>query len=913
MKPLTFLLLGASATAFTANAQAQNVPPAKAAATESNAQAGDDESTIVVQGQRPEGSVPGDVLPEITYSPADIRSFGVSSLDELLTELAPQISSTAGRSDEGPIVLLAGKRISGFSEIKDIPTEAIQRVEILPEEVALKYGYRPDQKVVNVVLRRRFKAITVEAGAGMPTEGGQFSPSIEGSFLTIRNTARINFTAKYDHSSALYESERDILVDPLLAANADNRLYRTLLPQKDAASFNAVWAKTIWGNVSASINGTVTYNESDSLQGLATADIDLPAANPYSPYATDTVISRYLDEFDPLGQKNRSISGHLGTSLNGSLGKWIWSFTGTYDHSVSRTRTDRGYDLSEFQADIDALDPLVDPFAPLTPDMVTGIRTDRARSVTNAGDVKLLFSGTLFRLPAGAVTTSLRLGANYSDYSASSLRSGISADSAFSRGDLSGQVSLDVPIASRKRGFLSPLGELSVNVNAAYEHLSDFGGLRTIGFGAHWTPFTQLSIIASINKDEGAPSMQQIGAPPVSNPNVRVFDYIQATTVDITRLSGGNPDLHADDRRVLKLGATLKPLKKSDLSITANYTNMRTDDPIASFPAATAAIEAAFPGRFTRAPDGTLLRIDSRPINFAEQDREDFRWGINFSKQISTPPRPAGGFGRPGGPGGGNGAGVGGQNGQQPNLRSLFREGQGQAQGQATATQGEGNREGESPPPDAERAAQDQGQGQEQGQRQGGFGGGPGGGAGGPGGGGRGFGGGGRGGGGPGGRGTRIQLAVYHTIHLRESVLIYDGGPTLDLLEGDAIGSSGGQSRHEVQAQAGITHNGLGARLSANWQSATTVNGGVNGSTTLHFSDLATVNLRLFANLGQQEALVKKWSFLRGSRLTVAINNLFNSRQDVRDSAGDTPISYQPDYLNPLGRSIRISFRKQFF
>ncbi|MFX5252973.1 hypothetical protein ABTD06_19685, partial [Acinetobacter baumannii] len=80
----------------------------------------------------------GDIPPEQQLGPADIRSYGVNSVAELLTELAPQTYS--GRGGGGaPVVLLNGKRISGFQEIRDLPTEAIARVDILPEEVALKY------------------------------------------------------------------------------------------------------------------------------------------------------------------------------------------------------------------------------------------------------------------------------------------------------------------------------------------------------------------------------------------------------------------------------------------------------------------------------------------------------------------------------------------------------------------------------------------------------------------------------------------------------------------------------------------------------------------------------------------------------------------------------------------------------
>ena len=63
----------------------------------------------------------------------------------------------------------------------------------------------------------------------------------------------------------------------------------------------------------------------------------------------------------------------------------------------------------------------------------------------------------------------------------------------------------------------------------------------------------------------------------------------------------------------------------------------------------------------------------------------------------------------------------------------------------------------------------------------------------------------------------------------------------------------------------------------------------------------------------QQRALVRSMPFVRGSRLTLAIDNLFDQRLDVRDSMGAVPIGYQPDLLDPLGRSVRLEFRKLFF
>jgi hypothetical protein len=67
------------------------------------------------------------------------------------------------------------------------------------------------------------------------------------------------------------------------------------------------------------------------------------------------------------------------------------------------------------------------------------------------------------------------------------------------------------------------------------------------------------------------------------------------------------------------------------------------------------------------------------------------------------------------------------------------------------------------------------------------------------------------------------------------------------------------------------------------------------------------VNLRLFAELGQQRALVSQYPWLRGTRVSLIVDNLFDSRLDVTNAAGETPIGYQPAYLDPLGRSVRIT------
>ncbi len=799
---------------------------------------------IVVTGSRPRGSVVGDIPPDQTLGAADVRSYGVSSISDLLTELAPQTTSGRGGA---PVTLLNGKRISGFQEIRDIPTEAIERVEILPEEVALKYGYRADSRVVNIVLRRRFRAATVEADARLSTEGGRTAPEGELDLLSIQRDGRANLHLEYSEASALLESQRNISAasNDEGTANFDQRAYRTLLPQTRNFEANAVYATPLLGT-SATFNGTLELADTTGQFGLPV--VTLPG----------DVVRRLEDGFSPLTQRGSTLTGHLGTTLNGGLGQWQWSFTGNYDRVESDTRTETGVDASGFAGD---------PNGTLVASQFGVLPANRARSTSSTGGGDLLLTGSLFDLPAGEVTTSVRVGASTSDFSSRSFRNATNSLGDVSRDIVNGQVNIDLPIASRSRDILSPLGQLSANLNVGVDHLSDFGTLLTTGYGANWSPIDGVRLIASATDEESAPSAQQLGNPTITTPNVRVFDYVRGTTATVTTISGGNPLLDGFERHVKKVGLTLKPWSARDLSLTANYVDTRVDNPVASFPAATAAIEAAFPDRFVRDADGELIGIDTRPVNFARTEQSQLRWGVNFSMPLKSK--------------------------IQKQLEA-FRAGTGPNPFEGLRPPGGGRTPGGEGPGAGGPGAGGPGAGGQRGP--GGFGGGPGGGR---------F-------GGRGGGGGRLNFAVYHTWRFTDRVLVAEGGPSLDLLNGDAIGSSGGQSRHQLEGQAGYSNNGLGARLSVNYRTGTTVNG-LTSAQDLDFGGLATADLRLFADFGGRLDWVRAHPWLRGVRVTAGISNLFNTRQRVTDATGATPITYQPDYLDPLGRSVRVSIRKLFF
>jgi hypothetical protein len=754
----------------------------------------------------------------------------------LLDAVASQTGSARGRSSGRPILLLNGQRISGFRELRDLPPEAIERMEILPEEVALKYGYAADQRVVNFVLRRRFNSTSAETRGKVATEGGYYGGQGDATRLIIAEGRRTSLNAHVESNSALYESERDIVLQPIPSQPepVDPRPFTTLVGSNTDVRLSGTHNRTIFGDVSATLNAEAERQTGRSRFGVPTATLDVDG----------TEILRAFPN-DPLTRDFTNETLSLGSALNGQKGKWRWSSTGNAELSKSDTRTDRGFDLDEIQVRLDAGEP-IDPLGDLGP--LDEFPRDRSRSTRYTLGLDGTATGPLFALPAGDATATFRIAAGSTGIDSKATTQGIFTEADLHRNSGIGSVNIDLPIAKRS----SSIGRLTANANAAVTQLSDAGTLTALGAGLSWAPAQRLNFTASWTREEGAPSLQQLGDPLIETPNVNIFDFVTGESVEVTVLTGGNPDLRSDTRNVFKIGGNWQPFEKTDLRLRAEYVRQTIDDPQASFPAASEAIQQAFPERFVRNANGTLIAVDYTPVNFQQSRQDTIRWGFDFTKPLqSKPPSQA--------------------------AIAAFRE---RFAGQQGAPPAGGGGPPPGPPPEGA------------GPGGGGF---------------RGFGG---GGGRFGGRqGGRLTFSLTDQITLVDNVTIADGVPKLDYLHGEAIGRTGGQPRHQVQFETGYYNNGYGARLQGNWRSGTTVE---SSTGDLKFSPYADIDLRLFANLGENFDLVSKHPFFRGSSVQFNVENIFNNRPKVRDAAGATPINYQPDLLEPIGRTVGITFRKLF-
>jgi hypothetical protein len=836
--PLTILLLSSAAPL---PALAQETATAATTAAQSIDDLPEDEGEgeeIVVQGQRPRGSVVGDIPPENVLNPRDIRATGATSISELLDSVASQTGSARGRGGGRPIVLLNGQRISGFREIRDLPPEAIERMEILPEEVALKYGYAADQRVVNIVLRRRFNSTEVELRGRSATDGGYVSGQAEAGRLIIAEGTRTSIDFRAEGNSPLEEDERDIVRQPVPSqpAEVDPRPFRTLVGSSSSYRLTGTHNRTILGDVSATVNAEAERTVNKSRFGVPTGTLD----------DNGTEVLRAFPEEGPLTRRSTSDNFGLGTSLNWQEGKWRLSSTGNVDFTRSLLRTDNGPDLSEAQARLDAGDPTFDPLGDLGP--IGMLPRDRSRSNRYSLGLDGTASGPLFALPAGDANATFKVAAGSTGIDSKSIRDLVTVDAALHRNSLTGSANLDLPVT--KRG--ASIGRLTANANGSVTHLSDFGTLTSVGAGLNWSPVQRLNVNASWTREEGAPSLQQLGDPVVETPGVAFFDFATGQTVLLTTLAGGNPELLADTRNVLKIGGHWQPLEKTDLRLRAEYVRQTIDDPQASFPAASEALEAAFADRFERDGSGNLVRVDLRPVNFEKARRDTFRWGFDFTKPLQS-----------------------------------RRPSQQQIQGMRERFSAQRGDQGDRP----QRPPSEAGESRQRGEGQGGF---------------RGFGGGRFGGGRQGGR---LTFSLTHQLNLVDEVTIAPGIPRLDYLDGEPVSSLGSRPRHEVQFESGYYNNGYGARLQGNWRSGTTVE---STSGDLRFSPYFDLDLRLFANLGENFDLVSKSPFFRGASIRFDVDNVLNTRPKVRDASGNTPLSYQPDLLQPIGRTFGITFRKLF-
>ncbi|QZD87774.1 hypothetical protein [Qipengyuania psychrotolerans] len=863
---------------------------------------------IVVEGTRIRGQLFVEEKPIAEFNEEDIAAFGASSIADVIAAIEPATGSGARGSRGGgrPVFLINGIRVSSWREFRSYPPEAIRKVEVFPEETAQRFGYSADQRVVNILLKPNFRSVTAEVEVEGPDRGGFTRNEQELTFLRIGDKGRLNFNLDIEDSSLLTEAERDLIVESGQPGEAQ---FRSLRADTMSAEGTVNYARAfIDSGLSMSLNGTFNHSESRSLSGLSN------------------------DGLVPLERRGDVDTASVGATFSKPVGDWNAVFTNNSVYTDSRTE--------------------IDSF--------NGSGFDIANSQTWRLDNAITLTGYPIALPAGDVSVTVDYGLDWVRISSDDTRSSLETE--LTRRRFNGRTNLSVPI-SEVGGHWGAIGGLSLNFSSGFEDLSDFGTLANWSAGANWRPTDTLGFSATRIWREVAPGLSSLGDPRIDEFNVPIFDYSTGDTVLATLITGGNSDLLAETQADWKFSGNWELPFWENARFQVDYGINRSRDVTAS-PGFSAAFEEAFPDRVIRSGAGELLALDRRPLTLFETRSRVLSFGLNTRGQIGKAPEreERGSEGRRGPPQGGGerSRGAGGRfdpaqmqavretfcstpEGEMPDLtkipemfraRLLDADGNPDPEKIAAARQRfcgeEAEQRGErfaamreaicaDPPkldglpeemlarlkdengeidPEKLKAMRERmcsasgGENQQGGQRGGGgFG--------------RMFGGGDE-------QDTRPRyfLSFNHNIVLENEVLLAQDGPLFDQLAGNVL-SGGAISENTSRLEAGLFWQGYGMRLSGRYTGEATLLGGdLPGSSDLFFGDLATFDVRLFADLG--EVLDKEEGWFKGLRLSLVADNVFDARRSVVDENGETPAAFEPFRIDPVGRYLGIDIRKAF-
>jgi hypothetical protein len=615
-----------------------------------------------------------DIQPERQLDEEGIESYGVSTIDELLGEVQVELGDDA----ETPLIIVNGQRIHDLSEIGAFPVEALKNLEVLPRGSAVALGGRPGQRVISLNLKAETKSATLTAAHKVATDGDWDSERGEAILTRVKGNRRANLTLRARDDAALLESARGILqpeprlayalggnvigypgtdaeIDPLLSALAGQIVtvaplpgsgsptladfvgranqpaltnlgeFRTLRPHGRNYDLNGTYATPLAPWLTA--NATVRLNRSvsDSRRGLPAALFVISPDNASSPFSDRVGLALYA----PITLQSRSVrnGGEGNLTLNATFGSW--NATWNLNHQRSKSVTDSQRQNSSTIQVSDDINPFTSDLAGMI-----ALRTDRFASRTTSTSSDLTANGPLADLPAGPLIATIAGKLDW-DRQNSDSSFGVVADSRnYKRSTQAIRAALGIPLASSTGGFVTGIGDLDANVEYGRLHYSDAGSVSHYAYEVNWEPRPVLRMTGSVDSTRTPPTVDFIGGPVTTIPDVRMFDPLTGETVDVTQITGGNPGLLPQKTKVRRLNALLRLVPALKLQLNAEYTDTDRRNFVSSLPEASAAVALAFPERYVRDSSGVLTTVDLRPVNFDSERDKRLRWGLSMSTRL---------------------------------------------------------------------------------------------------------------------------------------------------------------------------------------------------------------------------------------------------------------------------------------
>jgi iron complex outermembrane recepter protein len=801
-----------------------------------------------------------------------IAAYGANTVGELLNQVAPDVDN----SEQGPLILVNGKPRNGIRSVNDLPPESIARVQVLPPGAAAALGESPTRRVINVVLKTQFRQGTGSVTAKAATAGR--GTSTEGNLSTLRlvgNNIR-NFS--------IYGRK----VDPLLEAHRDIRTQGTVVPYDRTGNLVA-WPLS-GGEIDADLSAAA---------GFPVTVAGVPAGNA-APLLDDFVPFANNANTSDMGRYRTLVADQYSYGLNGNTGRQLphnisLNINANLDRNESRSRTGAtsttlhvpgSSPFSPFDNDVGIARYLGRPLrqereatnANISVNLSTQLGKWRLMSDTNAGWNRSVTDSER-RVDTAQLQAAIDAGeVNPFDELPDDMLDAYLSDRARARGY---NISTRLGLAGAL--FTLPAGKANANLSAQW--LQNGQRSRTVGTNNVRSSRTREDLVVNMNLQLpllGTPQSQGFGMGGELGGAARnvtatgtLFTYGLGLNVRngnrVTMRIGYNREKQAPQPGALNDPiVTIDDYRAYDFLrdetvlvryITGGNPDLRVENrdiiTLSGQVRPLKTVDFTLNGQYTRTiyhDPMAALPPPSAEVQAAFPDRfrrdADGRLFEIDARQVNF---------------------VSTKNEQVRwggNFRRSFGVPAGAAPGAAAMSTGTMVINGVTQVVNFSDGSESLA-----------------------------------------GAGWRLNANFTHQWQVAYKRLMRPDLPRVDLLSGGA-GFGTPQSRHRVQSTLGLAYNGTGAQLNSNWTSASHLDTGTaTAPSRLDFGSTLRFDLQAFTNVGTLFPATKS---LQGVRISLAVENVLDSKQRVKDQDGVTPLRYQPYLMNPLGRVLSLSFRKAF-
>ncbi|MGQ0835349.1 MAG: TonB-dependent receptor plug domain-containing protein [Gammaproteobacteria bacterium] len=397
-----------------------------------------------------------------------------------------------------------------------------------------------------------------------------------------------------------------------------------------SAEFDASERLTVFGEF------LYTTREGRGLIGPSfLADEFVPATNPFNPFGEDVSASFLLTGIESQTSIVETESSRAVLGLRGELSSWEWELSaiGTKDDATdfdlnvidfarvgdALAATDPSQALNVFQdgpgGSAELLRSLV---APPVVDDYSG------KSIQSGAFVR----GPLFELPSGAAQAVVGVEWRKEEIDLGLPTFGLSIVP--DRRSSAAYAEFRLPLLGAPDAALFP-DRLVLTLAGRYDDYSDFGSTFNPQYGLEWQPVSFLLLRSAYGTSFRPPLLFNLHQPAQRRTTLIRDDRRGGQLTQYTAVTGGNPNLDAEESDTFTLGAVLAPTGRDGLRFSASYWRIHQDQRVRNLnPGQILANEATLGARVVRAPPtaadiaagipGRLLEIDTTNINFGSLD-----------------------------------------------------------------------------------------------------------------------------------------------------------------------------------------------------------------------------------------------------------------------------------------------------